>query len=52
MIHPANAFVIYPVGAGFYALWPMGVDKLRYRAGSARPPARRDAAPRPRRGAL
>ena len=38
MIHPANAFVIYPGGAGFYALWPVGVDKLRYRAGSARPP--------------
>ena len=37
MIHPANAFVIYPGGAGFYALWPVGVDQVRYRAGSVRP---------------
>ena len=37
MIHPANAFVIYPGGAGFYALWPTAVDEVRYRAGSIRP---------------
>jgi len=36
-IHPANAFVIYPGGAGFYALWPVGLDMVRYRAGSIRP---------------
>jgi len=37
MIHPANAFVIYPGGAGFYSLWPVDVDQVRYRAGSVRP---------------
>ena len=37
MIHPANAFVIYPGGAGFYSLWPTAVDEVRYRAGSIRP---------------
>ncbi|MBN36625.1 MAG: hypothetical protein CMM46_17970 [Rhodospirillaceae bacterium] len=37
MIHPANAFVIYPGGAGFYSIGPMGVDQVRYRAGSIRP---------------
>lgn len=37
MIHPANAFVIYPGGAGFYALWPTTVSEVRYRAGSIRP---------------
>ena len=37
MIFPANAFVIYPGGAGFYSLWPTGVDEVRYRAGNLRP---------------
>lgn len=37
-IHPGNSFSIYPGGAGYYSIWPLGVDSFRFRAHSIRPP--------------
>lgn len=37
-IHPGNSFSIYPGGAGFYTIWPLGLDRFRFRARSIRAP--------------
>ena len=36
-IHPGNSFSIYPGGAGYYSIWPLGVDSFQFRAHSIRP---------------